>query len=379
MTDRNRIAVLSFLTGLITVLAATTGAGAASAAGETATIETAVVPQAGKLYKEKAVPANMSLSVQINTPTSSPTVLPLKRAKIQFPTDLTYNPNNRRTPVCKDSVLNEQSDLAAGTAEVVSHCPKSVIGTGTADIYLGKNHQPNYLITDPELVIFNAGRDRHGNAKMKIYGYSDTTHYGVLMRGTLTPRGIEDVAIPVLSADSATASFVLSIPGGGLDVGGQTIKGLDPAYARIRCSSESWTTEGEFTLGERSFPSGTDIGPETVIGAPPFTSQCHGLRGRAKLTKARAKGPKRLRRGARKAFRVKVRNAGTATARKIRIEARGSGRGRAKMANLKPGKSRALRVRVRITGRKGSRAKIVFRISAKGTATRAVARGRILR
>ena len=72
-----------------------------------------------------------------------------------------------------------------------------MIGTGTAEIYLAKVNQPSALVGDPQMVIFNAGKDRRGNAKIKIYAYSRTTNVGILMRGKLTRKGIINVAIPV--------------------------------------------------------------------------------------------------------------------------------------------------------------------------------------
>jgi hypothetical protein len=359
--------------------------GTASAAGETITLQNSVVPHGGKLYREKRVPASMSLSVQVHTPASSTKVNPLKRAMMKFPTDLTFNPNNRRTPICADSKLSNQSNLAAGIEATVALCPRSVIGTGTAEIYIAKVHSPTALIADPQLIIFNAGRDSHGNAKMKIYAYSKTTNYGILMYGSLTPKGIQNVFIPVLSNDSATAQFTLSIPGPGIQVddgngGTKTIKGLDPSYARTKCSTGKWTTGGTFTLGERTFPGGAEIGPETVVDATPFTMRCTGLRGHPRLSKARARGPRRSRRGARKIFKIGVTNTGTAIARRVKVRVSGGGRGRSKMPKISPGQTRWTKIRVRVTGRKGSRAKFVFRLKPRnGPAARAVARIRILR
>jgi len=153
-----------------------------------------------------------------------------------------------------------------------------VIGTGTAEIYLAKVNQPSALVGDPQMVIFNAGKDRRGNAKIKIYAYSRTTNVGILMRGKLTRKGIINVAIPVLSNDSGTASFVLAIPGPPIKDGGKTIRGRDARYARIRCSKGKWVTRGTFTLGERAYPSGTPTGPSTKVNARPYKTRCHGAR-----------------------------------------------------------------------------------------------------
>ena len=197
----------------VALLGLTISSSAASAEGESITLKTVVKPLGGKLYKEVRVPASTSVSAQVNTPPSSPKVNPLKRAVMRFPTDLTYNPNNRKTPVCPDSALGTQSNLAAGVAATVKLCPRSVIGNGTAEIYLAKINTPAALISDPQMVIFNGGRDGNGNARMKIYAYSKSTNSGILMTGSLTRKGIQNVAIPVLSNDSGTANFVLRIPG----------------------------------------------------------------------------------------------------------------------------------------------------------------------
>lgn len=368
---------------LVPVLLCLSARSAAMAANETITLSTSVTPLKGQLYREKRVAASMSLSVEVHTPDSSPLVNPLKRSVMKFPKDLTYNPNNRLTPVCSDDVLNEQSNLAAGVAAIVDLCPRSVIGTGTAEIYLAKLHKPSALIADPQLVIFNAGRDSRGNAKMKIYAFSQKTNYGILMYGSLTKKGIQDVSIPVLSNDSATAKFTLSIPGPPLHVtvGGRTrtIQGLDPNYARARCSTGTWTTGGTFTLGERSFPSGANVGPDTTVEATPFTTSCFGKVGHARLTGARVHGPRQLRQGSMRIFKVRVRNTGTATARRVKVTASGSGRGQASTGNIAPGGTRWIPVKVLVAGRKGTRAQIVFRIRANGTTARVVSRGRILR
>jgi hypothetical protein len=154
-----------------------------------------------------------------------------------------------------------------------------VIGTGTAKIYLAKVNKPSALVSDPQLVIFNAGKDHRGHAKLKIYAYSATTNVGILMRGKLSSKGVINVAVPVLASDSATANFVLAIPGPGIKAGGKKIRGRDPRYARIRCSKGKWVTRGTFTLGERSYPSGTPTGPSTKVKASPYTARCHGARG----------------------------------------------------------------------------------------------------
>jgi len=97
--------------------------GTVSAANETITLKTVVVPSKGKMFKRRSVPAKMQLSVEVNTPSSSAKVNPLKRAVISFPRDLSFNPNKRRTPVCSDKVLSEQSNLSAGVGRPSMSAP----------------------------------------------------------------------------------------------------------------------------------------------------------------------------------------------------------------------------------------------------------------
>ena len=370
-----RIAVPTVLVGLLAL------AGTASAANEAITLETSLTPRSGSLFREMRVPVNSTVRVQVQAPPSSPKILPLKRATLTFSRDMTYNPNNQRTPICPDRRLSSQSNLAAGVAAVVDLCPRSVIGTGTANIFLAKVNHPNALIDDPQLVIFNAGRDSNGNAQMKIYGYSEATHSGVLMEGSLAPNGVQDVFVPVLSNDSAVSNFVLNIPGNGIQTadpaapgGMRTVRGLDPEYVRARCSGGHWTTRGQFTLGERTYPAGISIGPDSIVSSAPFTDHCQGLAGRARIGQVRVNGPARLTRGSRPAFRVTVRNSGTATARNVRIQVSGGGRGQVRAANIAPRSGRTVRVRVRVTGRRGSRARLVFQIRANGASRRVVVR-----
>lgn len=274
MFNSKRIAGLACLAVLTALLGS--GVGTANAANESISLKTTILPK-GKLYKKRSVPGKMQLSVQVEAPTAK--INPLKRAVIRFPRDMSFNPNNRRTPVCSDKKLGPTSNLAAGIAGTVKNCPRSVIGTGTAKIYLAKVNTPAALVGDPQLIIFNAGKDKRGNAKIKIYAFSKTTNVGVLMRGSLSRTGVINVFIPVLSNDSATASFVLAIPGPPIKDGGKTFRGRDGRYIRIKCSKGKWVSSGTFTLGERSYPGGTPTGPSTTVKTKPSAQKCRGARG----------------------------------------------------------------------------------------------------
>lgn len=338
-------------------------AASAQAANETVVGTTNVQAQGGKLYKEFAVPVNLTIRAEVTTPPASPTVNPLKNTKLTFPKGLTFNPNNKKTPVCTDAKLNVGSNLS-NPSGVVDSCAKSVIGTGTSAIFLAKVNAPQALIGDPILVIFNAGKTNKGQAKIKIYGYSKTTNVGILMSGTLVGQ-VLDVAVPVLSNDSAVKYFQFDMPGPLLDRPDINVstRGLDRNYVRATCPTGTLVTNSQFILGERAYPSGVDTGPETTVDSPETTQSCNGLRGKAKL-KAAVKGPKAVKRGARGVFRVTIRNNGTATAKRVKVTATGGGK--ANVGNIPAGKAKTVRVRTKVVGRKGGKKVLTF--TARGGA-----------
>ncbi len=356
---------------VVALVASLTVAATAQAAGETVVGTTKVTPRSGSLYQNAAVPVNLEIRAEVNTPPSSPKVNPLKNTKITFPKGLTFNPNNKKTPPCTEDMLNEQSDLS-DSGGVVKACEDSVVGTGTSAIFLAKNNQPNYLIEDPILVIFNAGKDSQGRAMVKIYGYSKRTNVGILMHGTLIGQ-VLDVAVPVLSNDSAVQYFQFDLPGSGLnrpEVGVVT-KGHDPNYVKAICPSNgNLVTNSEFILGERSYPGGQDIGPETTVDSPPTSQPCTGKIAKPKL-KVKVKGPKAVKRGKKTTFKVTIKNAGVATAKGVKVTVSG-GKGKGKAGNIVGGKSKTVKVKVKVTGRKGSKKKLTF--TAKGGGAKAKAK-----
>ena len=340
-------------------------AASAQAADETVLGTTNVEPRNGPLYQAKPVPVNLTIRAEVTTPALSPKVNPLKNTKTTFPAGVTFNPNNKVTPVCTDAMLSETSNLA-DPAGVVQGCKDSVVGTGTSAIIIAKINQPGALVGDPILVIFNAGKDNQGRAKIKIYGYSKTTNVGILMNGTLI-NGVLDVAVPVLSNDSAVKYYQFDMPGPLLDRPDINVstRGLDPNYVRAICPpSGKLVTNSEFVLGERTYPGGVDTTPSVTVQSPDTTQDCVGNPGKAKLA-ASVKGPKAVKAGAKGAFKVTVKNNGTGIAKAVKVTATGGGKANA--GNIKPGASKTVTVRTKVTGRKGSKKTLTF--TAKGGAT----------
>lgn len=333
---------------------------------------------AGALYKEVHRPVAASLTVTVSAPDNEPLITPLKVANVTFPRDMSFFPNPRTTPVCPESKLNDQSNLAAGVAAIVSLCQRSVVGTGTAVVQLAQ--LKSGAVSDPKLVIFNAGRTGSGRPKILIYGYSKTVNSGLLMRGTLARNGELRISIGVLPFDSSVSSFTLGVPGEPLavddsDGSGEavTVQGLDPNYLRAVCSTGTWLASGSFVLGSREHPSGTATSPETLLSSNAFELGCRGLPGKGALRVSRVAGPTRVKSGRRATYQLTVTNRGTATAKAIRISARGAATGRRALAVLPPGQSRKVRMPVRISPKRGVR-NVRFAVTGRGLGTKSVVR-----
>jgi len=331
-------------------------------------------PSAGALFREVERPVDASLTVTVTAPSGQPTVTPLKVANVTFPSDMGFFPDASKTPACGEDALNDQSNLAGGVADIVALCPRSVVGTGTAVVQLGKLNLPQFTLVDPRLVIFNAGRNEAGRPRITIYGYSKTVNSGLLMHGVLATDGELKIAVGVLPADSSVSQFTLGIPGDPIEVedpesgsGTSTFKGLDPQYLRATCSTGTWTATGAFVLGERAYPSGDPTGTETMLDSNPFSLPCDGRPGRPKLRIDRIKGPSRIDPGGKGRFVVKVTNFGTATARKLTVASSGAATGTRRDGSLAPGATRniALRVKAKRGGPKG-------RLKLKITALKAI-------
>ncbi|MBN8867703.1 MAG: hypothetical protein J0H98_09115 [Solirubrobacterales bacterium] len=369
MSFMKKILVLS-----AAVVASLSLAASAQASGETVAGTTHITSLNGPLYQTAPRPVNLDIRAEVSTPDSATTVLPMKRTTITFPAGMTFNPNNKVTPPCTDQKLNDQSDLS-NAAAIVNACPKSVVGTGTAAIYIGK--QKSVLIDDPILVVFNAGTDSQGRAKLKIYGYSKFTNVGILMHGTLKGR-VLDVAIPMLSLDSAVKYFELQIPGPKLDRQdiGVVAQGLDKNYVHATCPSANgvWTTNSVFELGERDPSTGNPVGGTTTVNSPPTTQNCTGLAGKAKLKVVKVKGPKAVKRGKKGVFRITIKDPGTATAKNVVVRGPGAKR---KVGNIAVGRTKTVKVKAKVKGRKGSRAKVKFVVTGKGAKTTKVVRVKV--
>ena len=319
------------------------GAQAAPTADATVTID-----GQGALYKEVKRPVNVTFNANITPGPGEVTLDPLMETKYSLPKDLAFVPDPKM-PVCTQ-VNAGNSNFSGQTAK--SLCPNSIVGDGVANILLAQ--QTSALITDPEITIFNGGRNSSGGGILGIHAYSASTNAGIFMTGAIR-NGVLDVLIPRLTADSSTSTFTLSIPGS---------QGQDKGYAEATCSTGTYDTSAVFTLGKRD--AAGNVSGQSVLNTTPTSQTCVGNKGRAQFKRLGVKGPKKVRNGRKAKFKVTITNRGTATARNVRVKAFGQGKGFKKARNVAAGRRTSVWVKTKVKGRKGSRAVVKFKATANG-------------
>ncbi|MGK2931243.1 MAG: hypothetical protein ACSLFD_00450 [Solirubrobacterales bacterium] len=348
----------------VAVTASVSLAGSASAAGESVAAGLTLSPQAGQLSKTERKDSIWQVDVEINAPfPASPKVLPLKRIRTTFPLDMTFNPKPS-TPVCSDSAVGPDADLNFEPNTVINRCPKAVLGNGNAELYLaGNNSAGGPTLQDAVLIVFNGGRNGAGQPKLKIYGYSAGTGVGIYMEGVLDD-GVLDVAIPRLAFDSGTGVFSLNIPGAKAPQ--ENRHGVDKSYIQARCSTGTWVTDAQLTLGTRD-SAGNPTSPDVVLDAETDVDSCTGVgTGRGRFGSVKARGPGRVEKGARGTYKVTVTNTGSGTIKKLKVKATGKGvKGSGTAGDLPRGKSKTVSVEARFS-REG-RIKTTFKATGKNS------------
>lgn len=324
---------------------------------EAAAADIEMTPVKGSLYREASRPVNWRVEAEITAPwPGSQLILPLKRMRVTFPVEMSFNPDPGMA-VCPDSKVGPPPvNMSVSPKDILARCSKSVLGNGTSELYLARlNAAGGPQTKDGVLIIFNGGRNRDGSPRLKVYGYSEILNTGIYMEGNLR-QNVLLVDIPYLTADSSVGSFNLNIPGS--DSPFPARRGRDPKFVRATCADGTWDGLASFTLGTRD-PSGNPLGPDSVVDAPPVMKPCSGAKGRPRLKLAKAVR-KRSAKARRSPYVVTVRNSGTATARGSRLRVRGRGlSGSARISPVHPGAVRRVRIIVRskalAAGRKPAR------------------------
>ena len=346
-------------------------AGGASASGEVASEPVlTMTPQSGSLFTDVKKPVDWRIAVQITAPfPANPKVLPIKRVTVNFPKDMSFNPNPN-TAVCPDSAVGPPPvNLSVDPNEVIARCPQAVLGNGTAELYLAQaNSATGTNLKDPVLIVFNGGKNSKGQAVLKIYGYSKQTGAGIYMEGALV-NGELDLRIPVLSLDSSVGEFNLNIPGTNAPEANR--RGVDKSYVQARCSSGKWLTNATFELGSRD-TAGNPIGPTNTLEAPQGSTECQGKAG-SKFGSVKVKGPAKAKKGKKTTYKVTVKNAGASTIKNVKVKASGKGaKGSAGGVSIAKGKSKTIKVKVKFS--KKGKIKTKFKVTGKGVNAKTVSK-----
>lgn len=251
-------------------------ASGAFAAGETASVDMTITPQ-GAMYKNTPKPVNFGLEINVVAPPTEPRILPIKHVAVDLPDNVVTRPNDSLTPPCTDNSLSQVSNLS-NPGGILASCPDSTVGSGSSSFVIAKlNQNPGAVLLDPMLIVFYAGRNTAGETRLKIYGFSKATGLGFLFEGTWKADRLE-IAIPVISYDSAVNHIGVQIPGGAVsrpDIN-VNFQGRDGEFVRAACPTGSWVTSGSFQLGERDPSTGVDTGPTSTVPAASSSDPCSG-------------------------------------------------------------------------------------------------------
>lgn len=350
-------------------LATTLMVGSAYGANESVELSLEAAPSSGALFKELAKPVRASLRIKVRVPQGQPRITPMINSRVTFPPEMTFDPDPGVTPPCPASKVGPQSSLASGVAAMVSNCPNSVIGTGRATIKLAQLVAGE--LDDPQLVIFNAGKNSSGRPKITIYGYSQDANAGLVMTGFLATNGELDIAIGTLPFDSSVSDFTLGIPGDPIAVppgtgpgGSDEVVGQDPGYLVARCADGEWTATGAFSFASRNPTTGALTSPVVDLDSNAVSLPCEGRKGRPSIAPLKVK--LRSSKGSLRIFRVWVRNRGTATARGLGLKVSGSGRGSTRLGSIRPGGSAKGTIKVRLRNGRQAKPRLKFKLTGRG-------------
>lgn len=343
----------ALIAGCVMVLVGMFGAEAAQAA-PSSTGDLDLVAQ-GATYKEAQRPVNLTLDVNIIPETGALTLKPLVNVLLKFPAGLDLVADPKKTKVCSTSEFGPEN--ANVPPDVVKgRCPNSILGDGTTDLFLAQS--TSAPVHDAKLTIFNGGKDANGNTVTTIHGYSASLNQGIYMSGAIK-NGTLSVDIPRLTADTSVSHFQLRIPG---DIG------QDPGYARAACPTGHWDATSTITLANRD-EAGTESNREVLNPPAESNKPCTGLAGKAQLAGLKVKGPKKVKNGKKGAFKLTLKNTGTATAKNIKVKASGAGKGTKSAGSIAPGASKTVTVKAKVKGKKGKKVTVKFKASGGASAS----------
>ena len=116
-------------------------------------------------------------------------------------------------------------------------------------------------------------------------------------------------------------------------------------------------------MGTRDPATGADTSPTTTKTAPTSNEACSGKAGKAKVSAKVSKKPNAVKNGKKGAFKITVKNSGTASAKNVVITAPGA---KVKGGKIAPGKSKTYNVKAKVKGKKGKKVTVKFKVKGNG-------------
>lgn len=325
---------LKRLAGLLVVALGLAVPAGANASGEVPAAELFLTPKSGSFYNNAFKAAEWRVETGVTAPNPpNAEIRPTRNTRLIMPpaSQMTFNPP-ANMPVCTDDEIGPESNLSAPIPSIVSLCPNSIIGNGTATFLLNRVNLPDQSppSLDGVVLVFHGGKVG-GQPRLKFWAYSYDTGVAIYTEGVLGTDGQLDIPIPQLSFDSAVNSLNVNLPGRAEQIYvpllDQTVTlpgGQAPNYVQAKCNTGTFPFSADFLLGER-LTDGTPTGPQEEFTDVGEDETCTGVRATAKLAKPAIKGPGKAKRGKVAKYRVTVRNTGSLAATGVRLKASGRG------------------------------------------------------
>lgn len=319
------------LAGLLAVALGLALPAGANASGEIPSAEMFLTPKSGSFFNNAFKSAEWRVETGVTAPNPpNVEILPTRETTLNLPGDdqMTFNPPSGM-PVCPDSQIGPTTNNSVPIPVIVSRCPDSIIGNGTATFLLNRLNNPAATL-DGVVLILNGGLN-NGQPRLKFWAYSYDTGVAIYTEGTLSAEGKLAIPIPQLTSDSAVNSLNVNIPGKDEEIFVELLQetvilpgGEAPNYVQAKCDTGSFPFSADFLLGRR-LTDGTPTGPQEEFRDVGDDTPCTGIPAAAKLAKPVVSGPATAKVGKVATYKVTIRNSGGSPATGVRLRASGKG------------------------------------------------------
>ena len=253
--------------GFVGLVAGGSGACAAESVGVSARI----TPD-DTILEDTPRPVRFDLLLGVSPGAGRSRVSPAEEITVALPDGLVAVPGEALAECSEPALLDNPT--YSDPATILASCADSVVGTGTASIFLGGF--ASAPLTDLNAILFYSGKDGSGQPTIRIYAYSALGHFGFSIVGVWKEHELL-LSLPTLPSGSAMQALRLFFPGDGInrpDLGFDysATQSRDPGFVRASCPTGEWITGAGFEMGSAEAGGGPD--EKTVVKAPDDRSSC---------------------------------------------------------------------------------------------------------